>query len=135
MATLLLPKEWINLVATGAGVSGDALVGRPESYNAIGDVRIYAGGRSRAITSSGEDGKYTFQLRYIPRTTVDTLHSWMKQLVQCRDSKGRKLLGVYFALPIEEVSADHFCRTDINLATGAWHATIELRLVTATEGV
>lgn len=135
MATLTLTKLWVNLVATGQAASGDAAVGRPEDYSAPGRVSIYAGGRVRSITSIGELGAYRFQLRYVPRSTVDLLHTWLRQVVQVRDSKGRKVFGVYFDMSVDEVSADHFCRSDINLYSGAWHVGIELQLVTVTEGV
>jgi hypothetical protein len=135
MATLTLNKMWVNLVSTGAGVSGQAAIGRTEDYTLPGEVRTYAGGRRRSITSVGEVGTYKWQYRLVPRTTVDTLHSWIGLLVQVRDTRGRRLFGAYFALIIEEVPMlGTWCPPELAVG-GAWHVGVSLTVVTTTEVV
>jgi hypothetical protein len=133
---LTLTQTFINLVSTGAFVSGGAQPGRSETYKYGGHVDTYASGRQRAITAEGEIGTFGFQLRYISRSTVDTLRSWANSLVQVRTGRGGKFYGVYFETGIDEVPAitGSWCTTEFD-AFGAWHTSIVLNLVTFTEGV
>jgi hypothetical protein len=125
---------FVNLVSTGEVVSGDAAIGRGEDYTSDGSVRTYGSGRRRAIATAGEAGTFTFQMRYINHVTVNTLHSWIKQTVQVRDSKGRRFFGVYFGTAIEEVPATYWCVNKFDLQ-GAWHVGITLSVVTFVEGI
>lgn len=102
MATLNLTKIFVNLLSTGAAVSGQSAPGRGEVYEAAGEVRIYAGGRRRSIASVGEQGTFTFKLLMLTRADVDLLHTWQQQAVQVRDHKGRLFVGVYYGLTISE---------------------------------
>jgi hypothetical protein len=133
MASLILTKMFINFVATGEAVSGDAAPGRSEDYKVNGRVGTYGAGRQRAIATLGEAGTFTFQLRYVSRSTVDTLHLWIQQLVQVRDARGRLFYGVYFQAGIDEVPAvpGSWCATDFDIY-GAWHIGIALFVVTTS---
>jgi hypothetical protein len=136
MMILTLTQTFVNLVSTGEFVAGNAQPGRSESYKYGGHVDTYASGRQRAITAQGEVGAFGFQLRYIPRSTVDTLRAWANSLVQVRTGRGSKFFGVYFETGIEEVPAiaGSWCTTDFD-TFGAWHTSIVLNLVTFAEGV
>lgn len=123
MATLALNKVWINLMATGQGVSGVSARDRAETYQVPTEVRTYAGGRRRAVTSAGELGSYKVQLLLISRASVETLRSWQGQLVQMRDHKGRRFFGIYSSVDIVEI-----------ISRSTWHVGLELVVVTATEG-
>jgi hypothetical protein len=124
MATLTLTKTWINLLTSGVAVSGQTARDRPENYTVPGAVRPYAGGRQRAVTSAGVLGTYKFQLLLVSRATVDTLYSWQGLTVQVRDHKGRRFFGVFYGLSIAEI-----------VSRATWNVTIDLTVVTATEGV
>jgi hypothetical protein len=124
MATIDLNRVWVNLVTTGQGVSGLSARARSEDYQVPVDIRTYAGGRRRAVTSAGELGKYAFQLMLVSRTTVSTLRTWQGQLVQVRDHKGRQFFGVYSAMTVEEV-----------VSRSTWNVAIQLTVVTTTAGV
>lgn len=133
---LPLTQMFVNLVSTGLYVSGNALPGRSEDYKAGGEVRTYGSGRQRAISVAGEQGTFDFQLRYVARSTVDTLRSWKQQLVQVRDGRSRRFYGVYFSSSIDEVPAamGTWCVTDFD-AFGAWHVSITLNTVDFNEAV
>ncbi len=134
MVSVMLDKTWVNLVSTGAGVAGKAALGRTEDYTAAGNIITYANGRRRSITFAGEVGTFKWQYRLVPRSTVDTLHSWIGQLVQARDTQGRRFFGTFFALSIEEVPMlGTWCPPE--LANGAWHVGVDLTVVTTDEGV
>lgn len=124
MATLALTKTFVNLVATGEAVSAQTGRPRSEQYEMTGQVRTYAGGRRRSITSVGEVGKYAFRMVLVPRTSVDLLRDWAGQLVQVRDHVGRKFVGVYYGISIDELVAE-----------STWNIAIDLTVVTADEGV
>jgi hypothetical protein len=124
MATLNLTKAFVTLVASGVSVSGQTARGRAEDYKTPGEVRTYAGGRRRAVTSAGELGTYSFTLLLVPRATVETLRAWAGQTVQVKDHKGRRLFGVYHALSVVEI-----------VSRSTWHVSIDLSVVTATEAV
>lgn len=124
MATLTLNKIWVNLYSTGQAVSANSVPGREETYEVAGEVRTYAGGRRRAISTEGVIGVFKFALRLVARSDVDTLLTWVGQPVQVRDHKGRRFVGVYYGLAIGEYVAE----------TG-WDVGIVLNVVTANEEV
>lgn len=124
MATLTLTKTFVNLMSTGAAVSGQTARSRGEAYTQPGEVRTYAGGRRRAITSVGETGTYTFTLLLISRASTELLRAWKGQLVQVRDHKGRLFVGVFFATPVEEI-----------VSRATWNVSITLSTVSYDEGV
>lgn len=94
MASITLDRMWVNLLATGASVSGFSR-DRASSFSTAVEVRQYAGGRQRAVSSVGEAGTFSFTLVDVPAATVDTLRLWAGQAVQVRDDRGRLFVGVY----------------------------------------
>lgn len=122
MAKLRLHQVWINLLSTGAAVhaySSDR--GRETSID--GEVRKYAGGRLRAISSVGTRGSFVFKLRDVTNDDIERLKSWYGQPVCVRDHRGRRYFGVYFNVAETE-------RTDTTL----WDASITVQEITYTEG-
>lgn len=99
MATLILTRLWLNLVATGAAVSGYSLPGRGVDYAMDGAVATYAGGRQRSITRQGVHGTYGVTLVLMTRADITTLRGWMGQAVQARDDRGRVFVGVFVDVP------------------------------------
>jgi hypothetical protein len=123
MAQLNLTRTFVNLLSTGAYVSGPTGRGRGESYSAPGEVRTYAGGRRRSIVMAGEIGSYEFTMLRLARVDVETLRSWVGQTVEVRDNLGRRFFGVYFAVDIIEYLDPRF------------NVAIKLTPVTYAEGV
>lgn len=122
MAKLELRQVWINLMSTGAAVhaySSDR--GRETSVD--GEVRKFAGGRLRAISSEGQRGTFAFKLRDVTNDQIEILKSWYGKLVCVRDHRGRRYFGVYFAAPETE-----------RKTTTLWDVSINLQEVTYEEG-
>lgn len=122
MAALELDKLWVNLMATGEAVSAYSAPGRPESHGIQGEVRTYAGGRRRSVAVVGVEATYAFTLLMLTAAQLETLRGWKGLPVQVRDNKGRRFVGVYYAVPADEVR-------DAVL----YHAAIELHVVTDGE--
>ncbi len=99
MATLTLPKTFINLVSSGAAVSAYSGDDRADDFEVPGESRMYAGGRRRSIVGAGTIATYPFTLQLVPDADVATLRAWAGQLVQVRDNLGRRVFGVYRKVP------------------------------------
>jgi hypothetical protein len=123
MAVLTLTKMWINRLDTGEGVSGYTSADRDRTHVAHGEVRTYAGGRQRSISSAGEVSTFSFAMLDISATDVDTLRSWKKVAVVVRDHRGQKYFGVFFEVSVTEIK------------TAGYNVAISLKFVDTTEGV
>jgi hypothetical protein len=122
---LTLTRNWINLLSTGAAVSGATVRGsRDQTYSTETSVRRYANGRMRAITASGEAGEVSFQLTLLDATSIATLRSWAGQAVQVRDWRGQKWFGVFASINVGEYAP-----------TTLYSATLTLLTTTTVEGV
>jgi hypothetical protein len=101
VATLILTKLWVNLMATGE-VDYVAAWHDPDDTDTravTGRVAQYAGGRQRGITQAGVTMTWPFTLRQVTATDTDKLSSWMGQTVLVRDNRGRRTWGVVLACP------------------------------------
>lgn len=125
MATLTLDKTWVNLVSTGAGVSGNMRGEMPSSFEMSGEVRTFAGGRQRSVASEGERGIFAFSLYGLTLATIDTLRLWKGQAVLVRDARGQYAYGVMYKVDVNPRAYD-FNLYEVNLT---------LRVVTQVESV
>ena len=101
MATLILDRVWVTLVETGVSVSAYSS-DRSRSAGMEGTVQRFAGGRQRAITSVGVRKEFSFKLRDLTETQIQTLEGWLGQTVVVRDHRGRKHFGVFFGYTEDE---------------------------------
>ncbi|MEU4367559.1 hypothetical protein [Micromonospora chersina] len=101
MTMLILDRVWINRLDTGEAVAAKSW-DRSPTYDMDGEVRTYAGGRQRSITTEGERGAFSFTLRKLPLATVEVLRSWKGIAVQVRDHRGQSWVGVYFQVTPKE---------------------------------
>ena len=124
MAQLNLTKVWINQLADGAAISAQSAVQRARGHDVAGEVRTYAGGRQRAISTAGERGKFTFAMVDVSLATVEALRGWITHPVQVRDHRGQRFFGVYFAVAVLEARDPAF-----------YNVAIELQTTTTVEGV
>lgn len=70
--------------------------------NHSGEVRRYASGRLRAVQLAGRTRTVSATLPACTREQVLWLERYQGESVCLRDDRGRKLWGVYFALPVVE---------------------------------
>lgn len=124
MATLTLTQLWVNSMVTGEGI-GAYSTDRSRSTEVNGSVRSYAGGRRRAYTTPGLDGKYPFTMRMLTRAQVDTLITWEGSLVQVRNHRGQRFVGIYFSVKEAEYKD----------SIGTYDASMELTDLTFVDGV
>lgn len=124
MTILNLDKLWLNRMDTGEAIS--AASGRTPSsgYSIDGQVRTYASGRRRAISTEGLQVEVERTLVALDYDTKELLITWQGALVQLRDYRGGKWYGVFFAVAVGE-----YMRPDL------YQATITLLGTTVTEGV
>jgi hypothetical protein len=124
MAVLTLTRVFVNLLATGAAVSAQSGIQRARSHDVAGQVRTYASGRQRAVSTAGERGVFTFAMVDVSLATVEILRGWVNQAVQVRDARGQRFFGVFFGVVVGEAR-------DATL----YNVAIDLRVVTTAEGV
>jgi len=124
MATLTLTALWINRLDSGAAITAQSGQRRGQSYDVDGEIKTFAGGRQRSITTAGERGQFPFTLLSISATTVDTLRSWLGLAVQVRDHRGQRWYGAILSVVVAE-------RPEPTL----YDATVALRMVTTPDGV
>lgn len=125
MATLILPKVFINRIDTGEYVSAFSAPGRTRVKEITGEVRQYAGGRQRSFSQVGTSGQWACKLRDLTLSTVETLEEWMGREVQIRDHRGQLFNGVFYSVPVEEHKA----------APTLYDVTLTFRLITVPAGV
>lgn len=124
MATLTLTKLFVNLLSDGTAISAQS-TSRSRTDDIDGEVRTYAGGRRRSVVSEGAATTFTFTMRLLTLTQVETLITWIGKTVQVRDHRGQRFFGVFYQVtPVELVHEPTL-----------WDAQIEVRTVTVTEGV
>lgn len=123
MAVVTLTKVYITLLTTQDYVAAFS-TGRSRQHQMDGEVRTYAGGRQRAVTSEGIQGTFSFTIRLISLATVETLRQWIGQTVLVRDHRGQKFYGVFHVVtPIE------------NQESAFYDVTIPLKVIDYNEEV
>jgi hypothetical protein len=113
MASVTLKRVWINLVDTGDAVVA-ASSDRMRERGIKGEKRQYAGGRYRSVYEIGKTGSFSFVLRDVSDADVETLDTWLGQLVQLRDHRGKKLFGWFTSMSIKERKTDNY--NDVSIA-------------------
>jgi len=116
MAILLLTKLWVNRLDTGEGVSAYS-TDRGRGHSNDGEVRVYAGGRRRAIISAGESGVFKFKMVDVPTVDMETLREWKGAVVEVRDHRGQRFVGTYFQVDIGEDKISTLYTVSIDLQT------------------
>lgn len=124
MAALTLTKLWVNLIPDGTAVSAYS-TDRSRADQSDGEVRTYAGGRRRSVTSEGVGTEFAFTMRLLTLTEVETLISWIGETVQVRDHRGQRFFGSFFSVTPVELAHE----------PGLWDARIQLQTVTYDEEV
>ena len=124
MTILLLDRLWLNRLDTGETIAGASGREPSSSYSMEGQVRTYASGRRRAITTEGLKTEVTRSMIALSFDTKELLVTWLGASIQMRDYRGNKWFGVFF-----EVAVGEYMRPDL------YQAAITLQGTTTVEGV
>ena len=99
--TLTFTDVWITDVATSVSVHG-SFPDRLSSDEVTGDVRSYAGGRLRSITSARTKATYPIVMQLLSDSDAALLKTWRGRVLLLRDSAGRRVFGTYFVRSVED---------------------------------
>lgn len=102
MASVTLDELWIHQVADLTQFVRVYMGSLNEESGVTGEVRRYANGVTRAITTLGTTRRVRVELPYVARADYETLESWVAQPVMVRDPLGRKVFGMFFAVSADE---------------------------------
>lgn len=102
MAVLVLDRVWVNLLSSGAAVSGRTKPQRPSTFSVDGDVLTFAGGRQRAVTNEGEQILFSWTFVDMTLDDRDQLRVWQGLNVIVRDHRGQWFTGVYLQVDVTE---------------------------------
>lgn len=108
MTTVMLTIEdvWLTDVADPSVSVRAASPERSSEVELDGEVRFYAGGRRRVITSARDTAKYPLTLQWLTDAQVATLTGWRGRVLLLRDAFGRRVFGSYLALDVKDVYVD-----------------------------
>jgi hypothetical protein len=123
LTTLVLSKLWLNRMDTGEGISGAGGRQPSSGYGMDGQVRTYASGRRRAVSTVGVKVEVPRTMVALDFATKEKLITWLGINCQLRDHRGNKWFGVFYDLAIAE-----YMRPDL------YAVTITLLVTTTTEG-
>lgn len=96
----------------------------PERENVAaldGDVRYYAGGRARVVTSPKDVRTYPLTLQWLTAADVDLLMAWRGRVVLLRDGLGRRVFGTFLSV----ATADRYL-------VGGWASVVTLTFTEVT---
>lgn len=103
MASVTLTRLWLH----DAADLSDFITVRTAELGEVpavhGEVRRYANGNLRAVRRAGTARQVRVRLRPSVRSDVDQIAAWTGRRLMLRDSRGRKLWGVYWDPQVTEV--------------------------------
>lgn len=102
MASVTLNDLWIHQVADFSSYVQVYMGALSEESGSEGEVRRYANGVTRAITTATRSRTVSVELPFLLRTDLQTLQDWAGQPVMIRDPLGRKVFGVFFSVEVSE---------------------------------
>lgn len=106
MATLILPRVFLNNMASGAVVDVHAAPDRSRSVGVEGAVRTYGNGRRRGVGQVGRAEDLPLRLVNLQTAMVATLEAWTGESVMYRDDRGRRVVGVFWGFDEREYRSD-----------------------------
>ena len=102
-ASVTLSTVWINLASTLSNYQSFPLMSALEvDTNQPGEVRTYAGGRLRLVTTAGVARTATLTLPECSRDQINWLQSVVGQTVLVRDDRGRKIWVTFLSPKVSE---------------------------------
>lgn len=116
MASVTLYGLWIN---DGTDLSDwryfEAGETRSSGVAVDGEVRTYAGGRRRIVSSVGSPQTWDVTLSWVSQADLAWLTARLGQLVLVRDPVGRALWGTYLGLQVTDYKGHTECSVDLSL--------------------
>ena len=101
--SVTLSTVWINLASTLSNYQSFPLMSALEvDTNQPGEVRTYAGGRLRLVTTAGVARTATLTLPECSRDQINWLQSVVGLTVLVRDDRGRKIWGTFLSPKVSE---------------------------------
>ncbi len=99
MASILLERVWLTLASDTSQSLALLTTGDKSFVDAIsGEVRSYAAGRERLITTPTRKIGVQVSVAIMPKEYA-TLNAWAGQVVLYRDENGTRLWSVYLGTP------------------------------------
>lgn len=102
MAIVTLGDLWIHLASNLATFVQVYMGALQEESGVSGEVRRYANGVFRSITTAGNSRSIQVEMPYLDRDDLETLEGWVGQAVMVRDPLGRKVFGTFFTIETSE---------------------------------
>lgn len=124
MPMVTLKRLWLNRMDTGEAITAASGRDRATGYGMDGEVRTYASGRRRAISTAGLKVDVQRTMLALDYDTKEELVSWLGVFCVLRDHRGNAWFGVFF-----DVSITEYMRPDL------YAAQITLQGVTTEEGL
>lgn len=92
-----------------------------------GDVRFYAGGRSRVITTNKRVSEFPLVMSDLTADEVQQMQDWRGKTLLLRDEIGRRVFGTYLSLDVTDRYTSRF----------GWRSMVSLTFteLTYSEGV
>jgi len=104
MASIVVAFEdaWITLASNPTLSVHASFPQRGSKSDTAGEVRFYAGGRSRVITSANRSATFPLTLQLLSDDDLDLLTSWSGRVLLLRDGEGRRTFGTYLSLDVTD---------------------------------
>lgn len=116
MASVTLAGWWIN---DGADLSDAHYFAEGESTGygpaVVAEVRAYAGGRRRVVTTADRPVKWDVTLTWVSQADLAWLTARMGQVVLMRDPTGRAVWGTFLGLQVTDYPGQLECSVDLSL--------------------
>lgn len=127
MAIVTLADVWVHQVSDLSSFVQVYAGSISERSGISGEVRRYANGVTRAITTLGTTRTVKVDLPFVSRADIDLMETWVATPVMVRDPLGRKTFGMFFSVDIED--------RPIGDPTSILSASFELSELSITEEV
>ena len=75
---------------------------RKSATSVGGEIRSYAGGRNRVITSANTTATFPLTLQLVNDDELELLTLWRGRVLLLRDGQGRRVFGTFLSLDVDD---------------------------------
>jgi hypothetical protein len=116
VASVVLNTVWLNDALNPSDYASFPLMAALNvTTSQSGEVRQYAGGRTRLVLKAGTPRNISLDLPELDRAQVAWLESHVGKLVLVRDDRGRKIWAAYITAGIDEAQGHKTASAGIGL--------------------